>query len=148
MRRPVIWTQTYNPTGSEFLSTLAAAAPVVVLLGALALAGWSAPCAAAAGLLTALAVAIGIYGMPWQSSVASAGFGACFGLFPIGWIVFTAVFLYILTVEAGAFETVKASVVAISPDRRLQALLIAFGFGAFLEGAAGFGTPVAISARY
>jgi lactate permease len=72
-------------------------------------------------------------------------YGACFGLFPIGWIVFTAVFLYILTVNAGAFEKVKASVVAISPDRRLQALLIAFSFGAFLEGAAGFGTPVAIS---
>ena len=70
---------------------------------------------------------------------------ACFGLFPIGWIVFTAVFLYILCVEAGAFEIVKASVVAISPDRRLQALLIAYSFGAFLEGAAGFGTPVAIS---
>ena len=139
------WTQSYNPTGSEILSTLAAAAPVVVLLGTLALAGWSASRAAAAGLLTALAVAIGIYGMPWQSAIAAAGYGACFGMFPIGWIVFTAVFLYILTVEAGAFETVKASVVAISPDRRLQALLIAFCFGAFLEGAAGFGTPVAIS---
>ena len=141
----MVWTQPYNPTGSELLSTLAAAAPVVVLLGALALAGWSAPRAAAAGLLTALAVAIGIYGMPWQSAIAAAAYGACFGLFPIGWIVFTAVFLYILTVEAGAFEKVKASVVAISPDRRLQALLIAFSFGAFLEGAAGFGTPVAIS---
>jgi lactate permease len=141
----VIWTQLYNPTGSEILSTLAAAAPVVVLLGTLALLGWSAPRAAAAGLLTALAVAIGIYGMPWQSAIAAAGYGACFGMFPIGWIVFTAVFLYILTVEAGAFEIVKASVVAISPDRRLQALLIAFCFGAFLEGAAGFGTPVAIS---
>ena len=139
------WTQSYNPTGSEILSTLAAAAPVVVLLGTLALAGWSASRAAAAGLLTALVVAIGIYGMPWQSAIAAAGYGACFGMFPIGWIVFTAVFLYILTVEAGAFETVKASVVAISPDRRLQALLIAFGFGAFLGGAAGFGTPVAIS---
>jgi len=141
----VIWTQIYNPVGNEYLSTLAAAAPVVVLLGTLAFAGWSAPRAAAAGLLTALAVAIGIYGMPWQSAIAAAGYGACFGLFPIGWIVFTAVFLYILTVEAGAFEVVKASVVAISPDRRLQALLIAFCFGAFLEGAAGFGTPVAIS---
>jgi lactate permease len=141
----MVWTQSYNPTGSELLSTLAAAAPVVVLLGTLALLGWSAPRAAAAGLLTALAVAIGIYGMPWQSAIAAAGYGACFGLFPIGWIVFTAVFLYILTVEAGAFEIVKASVVAISPDRRLQALLIAFSFGAFLEGAAGFGTPVAIS---
>lgn len=139
------WTQIYNPTGYAWLSTLVAAAPVVVLLGTLALAGWTASRAAIAGLLTALAVAIGIYGMPWQTALASAGFGACFGLFPIGWIVFTAVFLYILTVEAGAFDVVKASVAAISPDRRLQALLIAFSFGAFLEGAAGFGTPVAIS---
>jgi lactate permease len=141
----VTWIQPYNPLGSELLSTLAAGAPVVVLLGTLAFLGWSAPKAAAAGLLTALAVAIGIYGMPWQSAVASAGLGAAFGLFPIGWIVFNAVFLYILTVEAGAFEKVKASVVALSPDRRLQALLIAFSFGAFLEGTAGFGTPVAIS---
>lgn len=139
------WTQSYNPLDAAWLSTLAAAAPVVVLLGALALAGWSAPRAAVAGLFTALAIAIGVYGMPWQTALAAAGYGACFGFFPIGWIVFTAVFLYILTVETGAFEVVKASVVAVSPDRRLQALLIAFSFGAFLEGAAGFGTPVAIS---
>ena len=90
----MVWTQVYNPTGNELLSVLAAAAPVVVLLGTLAFAGWSAPRSAAAGLLTALAVAIGIYGMPWRSAVAAAGYGACFGLFPIGWIVFTAVFLY------------------------------------------------------
>jgi lactate permease len=140
------WVQTYNPTGSEVLSTLLAAAPVVVLLGALGLLGWSASRAAAAGLVTALAVAIGIYGMPWQSVAAAAGYGACFGLFPIGWIVFGAVFLYVLTVEAGEFEKVKASVMALSADQRIQALLIAFSFGAFIEGAAGFGTPVAISA--
>jgi len=140
------WVQTYNPTGSEFLSTLLAAAPVVVLLGTLGLVGWSAPKAAAAGLVTALAVAIGVFGMPWQTAIAAAGYGACFGLFPIGWIVFAAVFLYVLSVESGEFETVKASVVALSPDQRIQALLIAFCFGAFIEGAAGFGTPVAISA--
>ena len=84
--------------------------------------------------------------MPWQSAVAAAGFGACYGLFPIGWIVFAAVFMYALTVEAGEFEKVKASVAALSSDRRVQAMLIAFCFGAFIEGAAGFGTPVAISA--
>ena len=117
------WTQVYNPTGSALLSTLLAAAPVVVLLGTLGLLGWSAPKAAAAGLVTALAVAIGVFGMPWQSAVAAAGYGACFGLFPIGWIVLAAVFLYVLTVEAGEFEIVKASVVALSPDRRIQALL-------------------------
>ena len=139
------WIQTYNPTGSELLSTLLAAAPVVVLLGALGLWGWSAPRAALAGLATALAVAIGVYGMPWHSAVAAAGFGAAFGLFPIGWIVLMAVFLFVMTVEAGEFDKIKESVTALSPDRRVQALLIAFSFGAFLEGAAGFGTPVAIS---
>ena len=140
------WTQVYDPAGSSVVSTLLAAAPVVVLLGTLGLAGWSAPRSAAAGLATALAVAIGVFGMPWQTALAAAGYGACFGLFPIGWIVLAAVFLYLLTVESGEFEVVKASVVALSPDQRIQALLIAFSFGAFIEGAAGFGTPVAISA--
>jgi lactate permease len=140
------WTQVYNPAYSETISTIFAAAPVVVLLGTLGLLGWSAPRAAAVGLITALAVAIGVYGMPWQSALAAAGYGAGFGLFPIGWIVFAAVFLYVLTVDTGEFDKVKASVVALSPDQRIQALLIAFCFGAFIEGAAGFGTPVAISA--
>jgi lactate permease len=140
------WTQVYNPTGSALVSTLCAAAPVVVLLGTLGLLGWSAPRAAAAGLATALGVAIGVFGMPWRMALAAAGYGASFGMFPIGWIVFAAVFLYVLTVESGEFEIVKASVVALSPDQRIQALLIAFCFGAFIEGAAGFGTPVAISA--
>jgi len=140
------WTQVYDPLGSAFASTLLAAAPVAVLLGSLGLLRWPAPKAAAAGLTAALVVAIGVFGMPWQTALAAAGYGACFGLFPIGWIVFAAVFLYVLTVESGEFEIVKSSVVALSPDQRIQALLIAFGFGAFIEGAAGFGTPVAISA--
>jgi lactate permease len=139
------WTQDYNPTGSAVLSTVLAAAPIVVLLGLLGLRGWSAPRAAVAGLATALAVAVLVFGMPWTSALAAAGAGACFGLFPIGWIVLNAVFLYALTVEAGEFDKVKRSVAALSPDRRIQALLIAFSFGAFVEGAAGFGTPVAIS---
>ncbi|HEY4235582.1 MAG TPA: L-lactate permease [Lacipirellulaceae bacterium] len=139
------WTQVYNPTGSELVSILVAAAPVIVLLGTLGFLGWPAARAAAAGLVTALAVAIGVFGMPWRAAAAAATYGACFGLFPIGWIVLAAVFLYVLTVEAGEFDKVKASVVALSPDRRIQALLIAFCFGAFIEGAAGFGTPVAIS---
>src|SRR5438093_13714367 len=84
--------------------------------------------------------------MPWQMAGASAAYGACFGLFPIGWIVLAAIFLYSLTVQTGQFEIVKTSVANLSADRRLQALLIAFSFGAFVEGAAGFGTPVAISA--
>jgi lactate permease len=140
------WTQVYDPLGNEWLSVAAAAAPVVVLLGSLAFLGWPAQRAALAGLISALAVAIGVYGMPWKAAASSAALGACFGLFPIGWIVLMAVFLYVLTVEAGEFEKVKASVAALSPDRRVQAMLIAFSFGAFVEGAAGFGTPVAISA--
>jgi lactate permease len=140
------WLQVYDPTGSFVLSTVLAALPVVVLLGVLGGLEWPAPRAAAAGLATALAVAIFVYKMPWLSACAAAGYGAAFGLFPIGWIVLGAVFLYSLTMETGEFEKVKSSVVALSPDRRIQAILIAYSFGAFLEGAAGFGTPVAISA--
>ena len=139
------WAQGYNPTGSEFLSTLLAALPIVVLLGLLGLFRWSAPKAAAAGLVTALAVSILAFHMPAKMAFWAAGLGACFGLFPIGWIVFAAVFLYTLTVESGQFEKIKSSVATLSPDRRIQALLIAFCFGAFLEGCAGFGAPVAIS---
>src|SRR6478752_6078618 len=139
------WVQVYDPLGSPWLSTLLAAAPIVVLLGLL-VAGQSAPRAAVAGLAMALAVAIFGFGMPASAAAASAAYGACFGLLPIGWIVLAAVFLFHLTVRAGQFEVVKHSVVALSPDRRMQALLIAFSFGTFVEGAAGFGTPVAISA--
>jgi lactate permease len=148
----MIWVQVYNPllsydpTHTLLLSSLVAAAPIVVLLGLLGCFGCSAPKAAAAGLAVALAVAVGIYHMPWQAAAAAAGYGAAVGLFPIGWIVLAAVFLYCLTVETGHFEVVKFSVTALSPDRRIQALLIAFSFGAFLEGAAGFGAPVAVSA--
>ncbi len=140
------WTQVYDPIGSPWLSTFVAALPVVLLLGSLGLLGWSAPRAAALGLASALGVAVVVYRMPWPMAVSSAVTGACFGLFPIGWIVLAAIFLYSLTVETGQFEIVKNSVVGLSADRRLQALLIAFSFGAFVEGAAGFGTPVAISA--
>ncbi len=139
------WTQNYDPLGNFALSALTGGAPIAVLLGLL-LCGFSAPRAAMAGLATALLVSICVFGMPTDAALAAAGYGACFGLLPIGWIVFSAVFLYHLTVRSGQFEVVKRSVAAISPDRRVQALLIAFSFGAFLEGAAGFGTPVAISA--
>lgn len=139
------WVQVYDPLGSPWLSTALAALPVCSLLGLLAL-GVSAVRSALAGLSVALAVAIFGYGMPVPSALASAGYGACFGLVPIGWIVVAAVFLFQLTVRTGQFEIVKRSVAALSPDRRIQALLIAFCFGTFLEGAAGFGTPVAICA--
>jgi lactate permease len=141
-----VWLHVYDPLGSQWLSTLVALAPLGVLLGLLAFAAWSATRAAAAGLVTALVIAIGVVGMPADAAVAAALHGAAFGLFPIGWIVLSAMFLYALSVEAGALEVMKRSVTRLSADHRVQALLIAFSFGAFLEGAAGFGAPVAISA--
>jgi lactate permease len=137
------WVQVYDPLGQPLLSSLVAGAPIVVLLGLL-LAGASAPRAAMAGLGVALAVAIFLFRMPVPAALAAAGGGACFGLMPIGWIILPAVFLFHLTVRSGQFEVLKQSVAAISPDRRMQALLIAFCFGTLLEGAAGFGAPVAI----
>jgi lactate permease len=139
------WVQVYDPLGSAVFSSAMAALPIVLLLGLL-LSGVPAPRAALAGLAGALGIAIGGFRMPASAAFAAAGYGACYGLLPIGWIVLSAVFLYQLTVRSGQFEVVKRSVSAISPDRRMQALLIAFSFGTFLEGAAGFGTPVAISA--
>jgi lactate permease len=139
------WVQVYDPLGSPFWSTVLAALPILALLGLLA-AGLDAAKSALAGLITALAVAVVGFGMPVDAALASAGYGACFGLLPIGWIVVAAVFLFHLTVKSGHFEIVKRSVAALSPDRRVQALLIAFCFGTFIEGAAGFGTPVAICA--
>jgi lactate permease len=150
------WTQNYDPLNNPALSTLLAALPVVLLLGLLATGRVPAHVAALAGLTAAVAAAV--FGFTpaeaaegglaaWGGTVlAAAAYGAAFGLFPIGWIVLTAIFLYRLTVETGQFELVKRSVMALSADRRIQALLIAFCFGAFIEGAAGFGTPVAISA--
>jgi lactate permease len=154
----VVWTQNYDQLG-PIGSTLVAALPIVLLLGLLASGRVSAAAAAAIGLAAAMLVAVFAFTPPeaqaagpegraaWALTVfAAAANGAAFGLFPIGWIVLTAIFLYTLTVDTGQFEIVKHSVMALSDDRRLQALLIAFCFGAFIEGAAGFGTPVAISA--
>jgi len=140
------WIQAYDPLHHAWLSTLAAAVPIVLLLVALGVFEWKAHWAAIAGLGMALAVAVGIYGMPATTALGAALDGAAYGLFPIGWIVVNAVFLYNLTVAAGQFDIVKSSVARLSADRRIQALLVAFSFGAFIEGAAGFGTPVAITA--
>jgi len=118
----------------------------VVVLLTLLVKGMAAHRAAMVGLLIALSVAELGFRMPWTAALASAVYGAAFGLMPIGWIVIAAVFLYRLTVSSGQFDIVKRSVASISPDHRIQALLIAFCFGSFIEGAAGFGTPVAISA--
>ena len=140
------WIQVYDPLGHAVLSTLIAALPIVLLLTTLAIFEWKAHWAALAGLVAALLVSTAVYGMPVSAAAATAVYGAAYGLFPIGWIILAAVFLYNLTVAAGQFEIVKSSVARLSSDRRIQALLVAFSFGAFIEGAAGFGTPVAITA--
>lgn len=147
------WTQIYDPFGNPWLSTLVAAVPTILLLGLLATGRVTAHMAALWGLIAALATAVFAYRPEgasldeWAPTMfAAAGNGAAFGLLPIGWIVLAAIFLYGLTVRAGQFDIVKHSVASLSDDRRIQALLIAFSFGAFVEGAAGFGTPVAISA--
>ena len=141
----MIWPQNYAPLGSPLLSTLVAAAPVVVLLGLLGFAHWRAHWAALAGLVSALAVAVFAFKMPAELALASAGYGAAFGLFPIGWIVLNALFIYELSVETGQFAALKTQIAGLAGDRRIQALLIAFCFGAFIEGCAGFGAPVAIT---
>jgi lactate permease len=139
------WSQTYDPLGSLFLSTLLAALPVVVLLGGLAVLRWQAHVAALAGLAAALVVAIGPFGMPAPMAVASAAYGAAYGLLPIGWIVVNVIFLYQLTNERGLFDVLRQSITHVTEDRRLQLLVVAFCFGAFFEGASGFGTPVAVT---
>src|SRR5712692_4449794 len=142
-----MWSQNYTPVaGSLGLSSLVAAIPIFVLLFLLGVKRKPAWVAALSGLGAAAAVAIFGYGMPIDKLLSAVFYGAANGLFPIGWVVFTAILLYRITVEMGKFETLKDSVGNLSQDRRLQALLIAFAFGAFIEGAAGFGTPVAITA--
>jgi lactate permease len=141
------WTQNYTPLGDSLAaSTFVAALPVVVLLGLLAFFHVRAHWAALAGLGMVLIAAIFVYHMPPMLAFSAAGYGALYGLLPIGWILLNVVFLYQVTVETGQFEIVRQSVAGLSADRRIQTLLIAFSFGAFIEGAAGFGAPVAISA--
>jgi lactate permease len=142
-----MWQQNYQPLMDSLAwSTFAAAVPILVLLlliGVLRKPAWI---AALSGLAAALIIAIGVYGMPTNLAVSSATNGAAFGLLPIGWIVYWAVVLYRMTLETGKFEIIKDSIGGLTTDRRLQAMLIAFAFGAFVEGAAGFGTPVAVAA--
>lgn len=141
------WTQDYTPLGNSLLlSSLAALIPILYFFWALAIKRMKGHTAGMTTLLIALALAVFVYGMPAHQAVMSASQGAVYGLLPIGWIIVTSVFLYKLTVKTGQFEIIRSSVLSITDDRRLQALLIAFSFGAFLEGAAGFGAPVAISA--
>lgn len=142
----MIWQQNYDPFHNILLSCLVASIPVIVMLALLGLWHVKAHYAAGLGLLSAAVISIFVFGMPVQMAGLAAGYGAAFGLLPIGWIVLNIIFLHQLTEEDGSFKVLQHSLSKITDDRRLQLLLIAFAFGAFFEGAAGFGTPVAVTA--
>ncbi|MGV8803639.1 MAG: L-lactate permease [Polaromonas sp.] len=142
----MIWQQIYDPFGNMFISTLLAAIPVVVMLVCLGFLHIKAHIAAGLGLVAAIAVAVFAYGMPADMAGRAAVYGGFTGLLPIGWIVLNIIFLQQLAEQNGSFKILQDSLSNITPDRRLQLLLIAFCFGAFFEGAAGFGTPVAVTA--
>src|ERR1700737_4873601 len=141
-----MWNQVYYPFGNATLSTIAAAIPVVTLLVLIASNKVKAHIAAIIALIAANLVAIFIFTMPANLSLRATVLGVATGFFPIGWIVLNVIFLYRLTVEKGAFATLQTTIGGVTTDRRLQLLLISFAFGAFFEGASGFGTPVAVTA--
>src|SRR5436190_4821812 len=140
------WQQVYDPLGNATLSTIVAAIPVVVLLSAITLLKIRIHYAAMLGLAVALIIALFVYRMPASAAAATTVYGAAYGLFPIGWIILNLIFLYQLTVKKGLFEVLRSNLATLAPDPRIQVILIAFCFGAFFEGAAGFGTPVAVTA--
>jgi len=140
-----VWSQVYDPLGSMALSTIAAGVPVAVLLAALAFFHMQAHLAAGLALVVGVVVASFVFGMPAAMAGKAAGFGIVSGLFPIGWIVLNIIFLHRLTTLNGSFKVLQNSISGVTEDRRLQLLLVAFSFGAFFEGAAGFGTPVAVT---
>src|SRR5450432_1327856 len=140
-----MWDQVYNPFNNTVLSTIAAALPVVTLVVLIASGKVKAHIAAVVALIVANLVAIVVFTMPAGMSVRASLLGVVTGFFPIGWIVLNVIFLYRLTVAKGAFETLQTTIGGVTTDRRLQLLLIAFAFGAFFEGASGFGTPVAVT---
>lgn len=140
------WLQNYDPLGNAWLSTLVAALPVAVLLGLIAVFEMRIHRAALIGLGVALAIALLVYRMPGSAALATALYGGAYGLFPIGWIILNLIFLYHLTVKRGLFAVLRSNLAGLAPDPRVQLVLIAFSFGAFFEGAAGFGTPVAVTA--
>ena len=140
------WPQNYDPLGSPALSTLVAALPVVILLTSIAFWRLRIHLAALLGLSVALAVALLACRMPLRPALATTLYGGAYGLFPIGWIILNLIFLYQLTVKRGLFTVLRTSLASLAPDPRVQVILIAFCFGAFFEGAAGFGTPVAVTA--
>ena len=140
------WQQIYTPLGSLGLSALVAVIPIVFFFLALAVFRLKGHVAGSITLALSVIIAIAAFGMPADMAIAAAGYGFAYGLWPIAWIIVAAVFLYKLTVKSGQFEVIRSSVLSITGDQRLQVLLIGFSFGAFLEGAAGFGAPVAITA--
>ncbi len=140
------WQQIYNPAGNLWLSSLIAAIPIIFFFVALTVLRMKGHIAGTITVVLSLLVAVFFYGMPVDMALASAAYGFLYGLFPIAWIIVTAVFLYKVTVKTGQFDIIRASVVSLTEDQRLQMLLVGFAFGAFLEGAAGFGAPVAITA--
>ncbi|QBP47310.1 lactate permease LctP family transporter [Burkholderia pseudomallei] len=141
-----VWNQVYLPLGGVGWSALAAGAPIILFFVSLAVLRLKGHVAGALTLALALVIAIAVYGMPAERAFASAAYGFAYGLWPIAWIIVTAVFLYKIVVKSGQFDVIRSSIVALTDDQRLQMLLIGFSFGAFLEGAAGFGAPVAITA--
>src|SRR5258705_1358022 len=140
-----MWNQVYNPFSNEALSTLVAAIPVVTLLALIASGKVKAHFAAVIALVVAIFIAVEAFTMPAGIAVRAGILGLVTGFFPIGWIVLNVIFLYRLTVEKGVFVTLQQTIGGVTADRRLQLLLIAFSFGAFFEGASGFGTPVAVT---
>src|SRR5690348_8586336 len=141
-----MWQQNYTPIANSLvLSALIAAAPILVLLFLIGIRRKPAWIASLSGLAATILLALFVYRMPAGVLFSSVAYGAAFGLFPIGWVVFSAILLYRITLESGKFELLKDSIGNLTSDPRLQALLIAFAFGAFVEGAAGFGTPVAVA---
>ncbi|MEE3624145.1 lactate permease LctP family transporter [Nitrospirillum sp. BR 11752] len=140
------WVQVYDPFGNMVVSALVAALPIVFFLVALAVLRLKGYVAGTLTVLIALVIAIAAYGMPASSAIAAVVYGFFYGLWPIAWIIVAAVFLYKITVKTGQFDVIRASVISITEDQRLQMLMVGFAFGAFLEGAAGFGAPVAITA--
>jgi len=141
-----IWPQNYDPFNNAILSTVLAALPILVLLGSIAIFHIRIHLAAVFGLIVAIGVALFAFNMPVPAVAATTLYGGAYGLFPIGWIVLNLIFLYQLTVNKGLFTLIRMHLSTIAPDPRIQVILIAFAFGAFFEGAAGFGTPVAITA--
>ena len=142
------WTQVYDPLYIWWLSTLVAALPIIVLFTMLAGLKVRPHWCAIAGAATAVLVGIIVFHMPLILATMSFAYGVAFGILKIAWIVLAAVYLYDISVETGQFEIMKESIAAITPDRRLQVLLVAYCFGAFIEGAAGFGAPVAIAGAF